>query len=119
MAKYETGTDLDVPCYFQLKQNHPLLTSHIVLGYLQCNFMTLFHCFYRIIFDNNEQCVKWLHRLSSVIVSPSSIEDLFSFAFYAWTLDSKTNDGCYAGIDECNGLCLTGNLYFYWFYEKN
>ncbi|KAK3736341.1 hypothetical protein QZH41_020792 [Actinostola sp. cb2023] len=72
---------------------------------------------FRIIFENNEQCVKWLHRLSATIICPGRIDDLFSFAFYSWTVEFKNNGHC-IGSGDCNGLCHTGGLSQYSFFDE-
>ncbi|XP_044740718.1 myotubularin-related protein 4 isoform X2 [Chrysoperla carnea] len=41
----------------------------------------------RCTFSTNEQCMEWFKRLNRVTQTPSSLHDLFAFAFYAWTTE--------------------------------
>ncbi|XP_058244609.1 myotubularin-related protein 3 isoform X4 [Hemibagrus wyckioides] len=43
-------------------------------------------------FSTFEQCQKWLKRLSLVTRPPSQLEELFSFAFHAWCMDSYSSE---------------------------
>ncbi|XP_060737230.1 myotubularin-related protein 3 isoform X1 [Tachysurus vachellii] len=43
-------------------------------------------------FSTFEQCQKWLKRLSLVTQPPSHLEELFSFAFHAWCMDSYSSE---------------------------
>jgi myotubularin-related protein 3/4 len=40
---------------------------------------------YRCTFTTNEHCLDWFRRLHKATLSPSNIEDLFAFAFMAWS----------------------------------
>ncbi|XP_023704302.1 myotubularin-related protein 3 isoform X4 [Cryptotermes secundus] len=39
----------------------------------------------RCTFTTNEHCLDWFRRLHKATISPSNIEDLFAFAFMAWS----------------------------------
>ena len=65
--------------------------------------MALYCIFYRILFDNSEQCTNWYNRLSKFICPVSRLEDLFAFAFYAWCLDYNS-----AEKDEFTSFCEQG-----------
>ncbi|XP_007247243.3 myotubularin-related protein 3 isoform X2 [Astyanax mexicanus] len=43
-------------------------------------------------FSTFEQCQEWLKRLSVVARPPSQLEELFSFAFHAWCMDSCSSE---------------------------
>ena len=65
--------------------------------------IALYCIFYRILFDNSEQCTNWYNRLSKFICPVSRLEDLFAFAFYAWCLDYNS-----AEKDEFTSFCEQG-----------
>lgn len=49
-------------------------------------------------FTTNESCQDWFKRLNAVISSPTRMEELFAFAFYAWCVDhcnTEQNSSCY------------------------
>ncbi|GFG28834.1 hypothetical protein Cfor_03049 [Coptotermes formosanus] len=46
-----------------------------------CKDARLFRC----TFTTNEHCLDWFRRLHKATMSPSNIEDLFAFAFMAWS----------------------------------
>ena len=58
---------------------------------------------HRIVFDSNEQCIKWYQRLTEVTGPISRLEDLFSFTFHAWCLDAKSTTD-----EACTVLCQRG-----------
>ncbi|KDR18504.1 myotubularin-related protein 3-like isoform X3 [Zootermopsis nevadensis] len=39
----------------------------------------------RCTFTTNEHCLDWFHRIHKATMAPASIEDLFAFAFMAWS----------------------------------
>ncbi|XP_053480848.1 myotubularin-related protein 3 isoform X2 [Ictalurus furcatus] len=54
-------------------------------------------------FSTFEQCQEWLKRLSLVTRPPSHLEELFSFAFHAWCMDSYCGEK-----EQHNELCRPG-----------
>ena len=63
---------------------------------------------FRIVFDNNEQCLSCSHHLTQCISPLSRIEDLFAFAFYAWCTDNKQSNSAEEG--EFTSFCQRGRL---------
>ncbi|KAB5567568.1 hypothetical protein PHYPO_G00234220 [Pangasianodon hypophthalmus] len=60
--------------------------------------------FIRCQFSTFEQCQEWLKRLSLVTRPPSQLEELFSFAFHAWCMDSYSSEK-----EQHNELCRPGD----------
>ncbi|XP_010874594.2 myotubularin-related protein 3 isoform X5 [Esox lucius] len=48
-------------------------------------------------FSTFEQCQEWLKRLNAAARPPARLEDLFSFAYHAWCLNSFTGELCRPG----------------------
>lgn len=63
---------------------------------------------FRIVFDNNEQCLNCSHHLTQCICPLSRIEDLFAFAFYAWCTDGKQSNS--AEEEEFTSFCQRGRF---------
>jgi hypothetical protein len=51
----------------------------------KCGNKLLCILFYRCTFTTNEHCLDWFRRLHKATMAPSNIEDLFAFAFMAWS----------------------------------
>lgn len=52
--------------------------------------MLNFHGFrelYSCAFSTNEHCLEWFKRLHKVTYPRRSIEDMFAFAYYAWSIE--------------------------------
>ncbi|KAK3565830.1 hypothetical protein QTP86_015812 [Hemibagrus guttatus] len=64
-------------------------------------------------FSTFEQCQKWLKRLSLVTRPPSKLEELFSFAFHAWCMDSYSSEK-----EQHNELCRPGDHVISWFHSE-
>lgn len=77
--------------------------TYFVLEF-QCDLRLCF--FFRILFDNSEQCLNCYHRLGLCISPISRLEDLFAFAFHAWCLDSKQSNSVQEG--EFTSFCQRG-----------
>lgn len=46
----------------------------------------------RFTFSTNEHCLEWYRRLSAATAAPKRLEDIFSFAFYAWCCEDGKDD---------------------------
>ncbi len=40
-------------------------------------------------FSTNEACLEWFKRLHKVTFPRRAIEEMFAFAYYAWSMDEK------------------------------
>lgn len=49
---------------------------------------------FRVTFPNNESCCGWFKVLQSAIATPMKLEEIFAFAFYAWSRD-ETSEGLF------------------------
>ena len=64
--------------------------------------------FFRILFDNSEQCLSSFHHLNQCISPVSRIEDHFAFAFNAWCMDERQSS--VKDVVEFASSCQKGKL---------
>ncbi|XP_031830267.1 phosphatidylinositol-3,5-bisphosphate 3-phosphatase MTMR4 isoform X2 [Nomia melanderi] len=55
-------------------------------------------------FSTNEHCFEWFKRLHKLTYSRKSIEDIFAFAYYAWSIEEGTD---FSKIGKDNGSFVT------------
>lgn len=73
-------------------------TYHVPLGIIEsieCREIVFLYLLckdtksYKITFGSNEECAEWQRRLGKALALPARLENVFSFAFYMWTMESQ------------------------------
>ncbi|XP_076632772.1 phosphatidylinositol-3,5-bisphosphate 3-phosphatase MTMR4 isoform X1 [Colletes latitarsis] len=96
LSNYRLYLQLSQTCYnIPLGLIEQLEVKEIFFLHIGCKDARSLSC----AFSTNEHCLEWFKRLHKVTYPPKSIEDIFAFAYYAWSIE-EGNDFSKLGKDN-------------------
>ncbi|CAK9815996.1 Myotubularin-related protein 4 [Anthophora plagiata] len=95
LSNYRLYLQLSQTCYnIPLGLIEQLEVKEIFFLHIGCKDARSLSC----AFSTNEHCLEWFKRLHKVTYPRKNIEDIFAFAYYAWSIE-EGKDNCKLGKD--------------------